>query len=72
MVAVTGESADTADALTAALAAARDGDDDAFRMVYRLVQPSLLRYLNTLIRRDAEDIASEAWLQIARSAEVSR
>jgi RNA polymerase sigma factor, sigma-70 family len=63
---VTGDSVDAADALTAAIAAARDGDDDAFRTVYRLVQPSLLRYLSTLIRRDAEDIASEAWLQIAR------
>lgn len=66
MVTVTGDSVDAADALTAAIAAARDGDDDAFRTVYRLVQPSLLRYLSTLIRRDAEDIASEAWLQIAR------
>ncbi|HEY9484021.1 MAG TPA: RNA polymerase sigma factor [Micromonosporaceae bacterium] len=63
---MTGDSVDAADALTAAIAAARDGDDDAFRTVYRLVQPSLLRYLSTLIRRDAEDIASEAWLQIAR------
>jgi RNA polymerase sigma-70 factor (ECF subfamily) len=66
VVTVTGDSVDAADALTAAIAAARDGDDDAFRTVYRLVQPSLLRYLSTLIRRDAEDIASEAWLQIAR------
>lgn len=66
MVTVTGDSVDAADALTAAIAAARDGDDDAFRTVYRLVQPPLLRYLSTLIRRDAEDIASEAWLQIAR------
>ena len=63
---MTGDSVDAADALTAAIAAARDGDDDAFRAVYRLVHPPLLRYLRTLIRGDAEDVASETWLQIAR------
>jgi RNA polymerase sigma-70 factor, ECF subfamily len=63
---MTGDSADAADALTAAIAGARDGDDDAFRTVYRVVHPPLLRYLRTLIRGDAEDVASETWLQIAR------
>jgi RNA polymerase sigma-70 factor (ECF subfamily) len=69
VVTVTGDSGDAADALTAAIAAARDGDDDAFRTVYRLVHPPLLRYLRTLIRGDAEDVASETWLQIARDLE---
>ncbi len=63
---MTGESIGAADALTAAIVAARDGDDDAFRTVYRLVHPPLLRYLRSLIRGDAEDVASETWLQIAR------
>ncbi len=63
---MTGDSVDTPDALTAAIAAARNGDDDAFRTVYRLVHPPLLRYLRTLIRGDSEDVASETWLQIAR------
>ncbi|MER5501033.1 MULTISPECIES: RNA polymerase sigma factor [unclassified Streptomyces] len=53
--------------LTAAVVAARDGDEDAFRTVYRAVQPRLLGYIRTLVGEpDAEDVASESWLQIAR------
>lgn len=47
--------------------AARRGDETAFRVLYREVQPGLLRYLRGLVApQDAEDIASETWLQIAR------
>ncbi|MGH3736333.1 MAG: RNA polymerase sigma factor [Micromonosporaceae bacterium] len=49
-----------------AVAAARAGSEPAFRTLYRAVQPSLLRYLRTLVGQDAEDVASDAWLQIAR------
>ncbi|WP_245984689.1 RNA polymerase sigma factor [Streptomyces tateyamensis] len=51
-----------------AVAAAQAGDEEAFRQVFRTVQPLLLRYLRVLVGdpSDAEDIASEAWLQIAR------
>ncbi|WP_329195272.1 RNA polymerase sigma factor [Streptomyces sp. NBC_01435] len=53
--------------LTAAVFAAQDGDEDAFRTVYRAVQPRLLGYIRTLVGEpDAEDVASESWLQIAR------
>ncbi|MFD7066421.1 RNA polymerase sigma factor [Streptomyces sp. NPDC059913] len=53
--------------LTAAVLAAQDGDEDAFRSVYRAVQPRLLGYIRTLVGEpDAEDVASESWLQIAR------
>jgi RNA polymerase sigma-70 factor (ECF subfamily) len=53
--------------LSAAVRAARAGDEAAFRMLYREVQPGLLRYLRGLVgTQDAEDIAAEAWLQIAR------
>jgi len=48
------------------LTAARGGDEQAFREVFRAVQPGLLRYLRTLVGDDAEDVASEAWLQIVR------
>ena len=48
------------------LEAARRGDEDAFRLVYRDVQPRLLRYLRALVGADAEDVASETWLHIAR------
>ncbi|MFI8002071.1 RNA polymerase sigma factor [Streptomyces sp. NPDC086010] len=53
--------------LTTAVLAAQDGDEDAFRTVYRAVHPRLLGYIRTLVGEpDAEDVASEAWLQIAR------
>ncbi len=53
--------------LTAAVLAAQDGDEDAFRTVYRAVQPRLLGYIRTLVGEpDAEDVASESWFQIAR------
>jgi RNA polymerase sigma-70 factor (ECF subfamily) len=45
---------------------AQHGDEDAFRSLYRAVQPGLLRYLRALVGDDAEDVASEAWYQIAR------
>ncbi|MFD0523843.1 RNA polymerase sigma factor [Paractinoplanes durhamensis] len=54
------------DELAAVLPAARAGDETAFRMVYRAQHPALLRYLSVLVGADAEDVASEAWLQIAR------
>ncbi|MER6253107.1 RNA polymerase sigma factor [Streptomyces sp. NPDC048723] len=53
--------------LTAAVLAAQDGDENAFRAVYRAVHPRLLGYVRTLVGDgDAEDVTSEAWLQIAR------
>lgn len=53
--------------LTTAVLAAQAGDEDAFRTVYRAVHPRLLGYVRTLVGDpDAEDVASEAWLQIAR------
>ncbi|MEU0688716.1 sigma-70 family RNA polymerase sigma factor [Streptomyces sp. SID4919] len=53
--------------LTAAVLAAQQGDDGAFRTVYRSVHPRLLGYVRTLVGDpDAEDVTSEAWLQIAR------
>ncbi|MET7638089.1 RNA polymerase sigma factor [Streptomyces sp. NPDC005438] len=53
--------------LTAAVRSAQAGDEHAFRTVYRAVHPRLLGYVRTLVAdADAEDVASEAWLQIAR------
>jgi RNA polymerase sigma-70 factor, ECF subfamily len=46
--------------------AAQRGDEQAFRLLYREVQPRLLRYLRTLVGADAEDVAADAWLEIAR------
>ena len=56
--------------LTAAVLAAQDGDETAFRTVYRSVHPRLLGYVRTLVGDpDAEDVTSESWLQIARDLE---
>ena len=52
--------------LTDALARARQGDEYGFRLLYRALQPGLLRYLRGMVAEDAEDVASEAWAQIAR------
>ncbi|MER5259951.1 RNA polymerase sigma factor [Streptomyces sp. NPDC002855] len=55
--------------LGAAVARAQEGDEAAFAAAYRLVQPGLIGYLRGLVGRDgetAEDIAAEAWLEIAR------
>jgi RNA polymerase sigma-70 factor, ECF subfamily len=49
-----------------ALAAARAGDEAAFRVLYRDTHPRVLRYLQAIVGADAEDVASETWLQVAR------
>ncbi|MFE8988431.1 RNA polymerase sigma factor [Streptomyces collinus] len=52
--------------LGAAVAKAQQGDEAAFAVAYRFVQPGLLGYLRGLVGDDAEDVASDAWLEIAR------
>lgn len=52
--------------LESALVAARAGDEGAFVRLYRDLQPRILRYAATLVGPDAEDVAAETWLQVAR------
>lgn len=52
--------------LDSVLRSARGGDQDAFRTLYRQIQPRLLRYVQTLVGDEAEDVTSEAWLHIAK------
>jgi RNA polymerase sigma-70 factor, ECF subfamily len=52
--------------LADAVGRAQQGDGEAFRLLYRDIQPRLLRYLHALAGQDAEDIASETWLQVTR------
>ena len=52
--------------MTEAVQRAKGGDQDAFRVIYRAVQPGLLRYVRTYVGDEAEDVASESWAQIAR------
>jgi RNA polymerase sigma-70 factor, ECF subfamily len=54
------------DELSSAVRSAQAGDEHAFGVMYRAVQPGLLRYLRLLVGTDAEDVASETWLQIVR------
>jgi RNA polymerase sigma-70 factor, ECF subfamily len=50
-----------------------DGDGDAFRLVYRTVQPALLRYLTVLVGpEEAEDVASDTWAQACRDLDRFR
>jgi RNA polymerase sigma-70 factor (ECF subfamily) len=47
------------------------GDEDAFRTVYRAIQPGLLRYLTVMVgSTDAEDGAAETWTQAVRDLET--
>ncbi|HEX2904214.1 MAG TPA: RNA polymerase sigma factor [Jatrophihabitans sp.] len=70
--------AGTADAASdaefaAAVAAMCAGDQDAFRIVYRCLQPRLLRYLSVLVGAgEAEDLASETWAQAVRDLPTFR
>ena len=52
--------------LGAAVGRAQQGDAEAFRLLYRDIQPRLIRYLHAITGQDAEDIASETWLQVTR------
>lgn len=54
------------DELCLAVDRARRGDEDAFAVAYRMVQPGLLGYVRGLVGDDAEDVTSDAWLEIAR------
>jgi RNA polymerase sigma-70 factor, ECF subfamily len=46
------------------LLAAKAGDEVAFGLLFRSVQPLLLRYLRTLVGPLAEECAAEAWLNV--------
>ena len=54
------------DDLTAALRAAGDGDPGGFAVLWRALQPAVLRYLRVVCGDAAEDVASETWLQVSR------
>lgn len=48
------------------LAAAREGADWAVAILFRSLQPRLLRFLRAGVGADADDVASQAWLEVAR------
>ncbi len=57
------------DSLDDALARARAGDESSFLMLWTDLNPRLLRYLRVLGCDDADDVASESWLQAVRDLE---
>jgi RNA polymerase sigma-70 factor, ECF subfamily len=56
----------TDDELATALIAARDGDERGFAVLWRALNPAVLRYLRVVAGDAADDAASETWLQVAR------
>lgn len=52
----------------AVLAAAANGDEKSFAVMWRDLHPPLLRYLRVVMRNRAvaEDVAGDVWLEVAR------
>jgi len=48
------------------LAEAQGGSEDQFAVLWRDVNPALLRYLRVLAPESAEDIAAETWVHVVR------
>ena len=51
---------------------ARRGDEAAFTAIFRTVQPVLLRYLRTMARDLADDVAAETWVSVVRGLDRFR
>lgn len=51
----------------ATLVAARAGEGSALGDLFRELHPRILRYLTALERSEAEDLASDTWLDVARA-----
>jgi RNA polymerase sigma-70 factor (ECF subfamily) len=50
----------------AVLAAAQEGDEGAFSVLWRDGNPALLRYLRVIAPESAEDVAAETWMSVVR------
>ena len=48
------------------LAAAQEGSEQAFSVLWRDANPALLRYLRVVAAENAEDVAAETWVQVVR------
>ena len=54
------------------LAGARDGDEHAFALLWRDLNPAVLRYLRVVAPGTAEDTAADVWLEVCRGLERFR
>jgi RNA polymerase sigma-70 factor (ECF subfamily) len=52
------------------LTRAHEGDEAAFVAIFRSVQPLLLRYLRTVARDLADDVAAETWVSVVRGLDT--
>ena len=50
----------------AVLAAAQRGDERAFAVLWRDLQPAVLRYLRVAAPAAAEDLAADTWMSVIR------
>jgi RNA polymerase sigma-70 factor, ECF subfamily len=48
------------------LAAAQGGDEQAFAVLWRDLQPAVLRYFQVAAREAAEDLAADTWVPVVR------
>lgn len=62
-----GQGSDVGPGFDGVLDAARSGAEWAFAVLYRAMNPRLLRYLSAQAPGEAEDIAAETWMGAARS-----
>jgi RNA polymerase sigma-70 factor (ECF subfamily) len=56
----------------AILAAAQQGNEGAFTVLWRAGNPALLRYLKVIAPESAEDVAAETWVTVVRGLERFR
>jgi RNA polymerase sigma-70 factor (ECF subfamily) len=54
------------------LAAAQGGDEQAFAVLWRHLQPALLRYFQVAAPPAAEDLAADTWLSVIRRLQQFR
>ncbi|HEY2268402.1 MAG TPA: sigma factor, partial [Streptosporangiaceae bacterium] len=56
----------------AVLAAAQQGDEGAFTVLWRDGNPALLRYLKVIAPASAEDVTAETWVTVVRGLDRFR
>jgi RNA polymerase sigma-70 factor, ECF subfamily len=53
------------------LAAAQGGDEQAFALLWRDLQPAVLRYFQVAAQPAAEDLAADTWVSVIRGLGAS-
>ncbi|HEY3701006.1 MAG TPA: sigma-70 family RNA polymerase sigma factor [Acidimicrobiales bacterium] len=53
-------------AFASTLERAKSGDEAAFALLFRDLQPALIRYLRVISRTAVEDLAAETWLDVVK------